>query len=365
MGVTPLACPSCGGALVVAEGERIVLCRYCGGRSLALISGAIPRTVVGEQVTADQARATAARILAQAPVPPQLRGRIGLRDLTLCFVPFYEFTAIRLGAFLLTTPPAKDEPEQASDHVEDLRRAMRGEAAEETRVIEQSVTRVTPACDLAALGLEHIPLERMRQEAHPLPLQPYDPIALQRKATVFAPTLSAAQVMDRMQARVALKTDRTRMVEPRLTILYYPVWLARYRCFGRLYEIALDGVTGAVLRGRAPVEIPVAALLMAIGMALAAFGAGRPTHAVLAAVGPGHWVLDLVGIGLGAVVGGALAFAIAVIAGSACRPAGALRLEKAPDLPALDIPDGLGWFASLGAALAGWLVERSLRERWE
>ncbi len=364
MGVTALACPSCGGALAVADGARLVTCRYCGGRSLALVPGALPRLVVAEQISADQARRRAVEILADAPIPAAVRARPGVADLTLCFVPFYEYTAVRLGAFRLTAPPEEEEgANHGGDGVATLRLTLRGKAAEDSRVIEQAMTRIVPACDLAALGLEHIPLERMRQEARALAIQPYDPMALQRKATVFAPTRDAAQYLAQMQTRAPLATDRTRVVEPRLIILFYPVWLIRYRYGGRLYEIALDGVTGLVLRGRAPVAVPYAALLSVAVMMLAAFLAGRPTHALLAAAGPGHWLLDLITIGLGAALGGALAFMGAVITSSICSPAGDLCLEQGGEGSRLEIAEGLGSLASIGATVALWLLERSGGER--
>jgi DNA-directed RNA polymerase subunit RPC12/RpoP len=55
MGLVHLDCPSCGGALSLVEGERIVACRYCRGRSLVEVPGAVPRHVV--QPTVDGAAA--------------------------------------------------------------------------------------------------------------------------------------------------------------------------------------------------------------------------------------------------------------------------------------------------------------------
>ena len=370
MGLTHLGCPSCGGALTVAEGQRLVTCRYCGGRNLALIPDAIPRAVIELGVTAEHARAHAERYLWQAPVAPALRGRVHLQPPLLCYVPFYEFTATRIGSFRLpeeTPPPllrAGVAGEAPTDRALGLARQSQGKGQEETRVIQQGFTRVGPACDLGALGLERIPLERMRQEATGLALQPFDPLVLQSRATVFVPTKPPERFTEDLQFRVMVQADRTAVIEQRLTVLYYPVWLTRYRYLGRVYEIALDGVTGTILRGRAPVDIRPAVVITVAGLALAALCFGRPTHALLVGSGPGHWLIGTVGAVLGLTLGGAMALLIAVIGWSAFRQGGEIHLEPSTDSALLDPPARGGALASLGAGMAGRLVRRMRGSSW-
>jgi hypothetical protein len=368
VGLTHLGCPSCGGALSIAEGQRIVTCRYCGGRNLALVPDAIPRLVIAPGIAADRARATAEQCLAGAAVPPLLRRRGRIQSLTLCYVPFYEFTAVRIGSFVLrnATPSlAKDgdDPPEPAESPEGVQEHLRGRRPDETRVVQHGVARVAPACDLATLGLERIPLERMRQEAARLALQPYDPLALQREATVFAPTVSAERFREASESRMTLASDRTGLIERRLTIVYYPVWLARYRYLGRLYDIALDGVTGAILRGRAPMDVRRAWAVTVAGLAVAGFCFGRPAHAFLAASGPGHRLGDAIGMALGLVLGGAVALGISLLGWCACRQGAELRLEPSPGEPPIEWPGGPGLLTALGGGVVGWLAGRKRESR--
>jgi hypothetical protein len=107
-------------------------------------------------------------------------------------------------------------------------------------------------------------------------------------------------------------------VEQRLKILYYPVWQARYLFRGRPYEIAVDGVTGKVLRGRGPAEMRPAVELALAGLALSALCFGRPGRQLfmsgLATGGQGGWVFGALGASLALLVGGTVAALLAWLA---------------------------------------------------
>lgn len=278
MGLTHLGCPSCGGALSLAEGERIVACRYCGSRNLVLIPDATPRYVLSLGVSRDEAAAAAQAALQRSGVPRVLRERVRFKEILLCYVPFYESSAVRLGTVFLrervkgVSPVIDDsQPDAAMQRWLDEPPVEQ----EETKVLEQDVIRDGPACDLPELGADCIKLAELRQGATKVPLESFNPVALQGRAVVFGPTKPPERFAEESTCRLRSKGDRTGYVEQRVKLLYYPVWQARYLHRGRSYDVAVDGISGLLLRGHAPCTTERAVALTVGGFALAAFGAGR------------------------------------------------------------------------------------------
>jgi len=295
MGLVHLDCPSCGGALSLAEGERIVACRYCRSLSLVEVPNAVPRHVV--QLAVDS---TAADRVARASLqrPHVARAARGARfdSASLCYVPFYEATAVRLGSVFVrdrVKPPAPlGESEQGNPALDKWLQDP-GEEREDTKVVEQDVLRIGAACALPELGVERIRLAEQRRGGATVLLQPFDPVTLHRRAVVFAPTTPAERFLQETTWRVQSQNDATRYVETRLKLLYYPVWQFRYRHRGRPYELAVDGVTGQLLRGTAPQAQPLAAGTASVGVGLSALGLGRWLRGLTARGGESPAVLLL------------------------------------------------------------------------
>ncbi len=300
MALLHLGCPGCGGALCLAEGERIIVCRYCGGRCLVLVPDAVPRYTVEASVGRDAAVRIALESLQRPDVPAAVRGRTGVEAAGLCYVPFFEATAVRLGTVFVrerVKPPAPlgdgEQGGQALDRwLEDP-----GKESEDTKVVEQDVLRIAPACELPELGVARIRLADLRRAGSPVPLSSFDGVALQSRAVVFAPTTSAERFLAETTWRVPSANDDTRYVDTRLKLLYYPVWRILYRHRGRVYELAVDGVQGTLLRGTAPRNVAAAAAAAAAGLGLGALGLGRWLRWVAGAdgVGPAFLLAALVG----------------------------------------------------------------------
>lgn len=284
MGLIRLGCPSCGGGLALAEGERVVACRYCGAPNLVLVPGAIPRYAVSLAVTEASARERAQAALRRPGVPQTLRHAAGFTRLTLCYVPFYEATAVRLGTIFLRErekPPAPLGEGQGSDRALQEWLERPADVREETRVLEQDVARTGPACALPELGVERISLAAARRGSVRVPLEPFDPVALQGRAVVYTPSIPPERFDREFTLRIPSAQDRTEYAEQALKLLYYPLWRARYRWRGRAHEVVLDGVSGRLLAGTAPRAREGAAALAAGGVVLAALGAGRILRGLL------------------------------------------------------------------------------------
>ncbi len=360
MSLTHLGCPSCGGTLSLAEGQRVVTCRYCGGESLALIPDTVPRYVVALGVSREAALAAAQKFLSRPTLSQALRLRI--QEVSLCYVPFYEFTGTRLGTFLLKEGVKAPPPTEDGEEEQDFQRWLLAPRVEkdDTRVIQKEYVRIGPGCDLPELGVERIQLEKMRRGAAPVALGPYDIVALQSRATVFAPTKPPARFADDSQRRIKVRSDRTGTVEQRLKILYYPVWQARYRRMGRLYEVAVDGVTARVLRARVPVEIRQAAVIATAALALAAFCFGRPARQLIwsgLSTGHGHgWIIGALGTLLVLGLAGAMALFLAWVGWETFRQGADVLLDEEASQPIMEGDWGPGPLGAIRAKLAEWLL---------
>ncbi len=295
MSLVHLDCPACGGALSLAEGERIVACRYCRSHSLVDVPGAVPRHVVEPTLDGAAADRVARTSLQRADVARTARGE-RFDSVGLCYVPFYEATAVRLGTVFVrdrVKPLAPLGETEQSGPALDRWLQDPGREREDTKVIEQDVLRIGAACSLPELGVERIRLAEQRRAGATVLLQPFDPVSLHRRAVVFAPTTPAARFLQETTWRVESQNDATRYVETRLKLLYYPIWQIRYRHRGRAYELAVDGVTGVLLRGTAPQAQPLAAGAASIGVGLGALGLGRWLRGLLGRGGEGPTILVL------------------------------------------------------------------------
>lgn len=368
MSLIHLGCPSCGGTLSLAEGQRLVACQYCGGESLVSVPGAVPRYVVRQGITQEEGRAAAQSFFAEPILPRELRERGRIQAVSLCYVPFYEFTGTRLGTFLLREKE-KIPPPQIEGREEDLAldNWMLQQPAErlDTRVIQQDYIRIGPACELPELGVDRIELESLRRGSTPVSLEPFDLVALQSRAVVFAPSKAPHGFAEESQWRIKVQSDRTAFVEQRLKILYYPVWLARYLFRGRPYEIAVDGVTGKMLRGRAPEEMRAALALALAALTLAALCFGRLGRQLIlsgfAIGGPAGWVFGASGGILVLLIGGMIATGLAWITRTTFRQSGEIIMGDGesgvhPDLSL----EGGGFQQSIANGIR-WLVMGGMR----
>ncbi|NUM47717.1 MAG: hypothetical protein HUU38_23680 [Anaerolineales bacterium] len=68
-----------------------------------------------------------------------------------------------------------------------------------------------------------------------------------------------------------VKQTFIRTVNPRMGLVYYPLYVLRYLYRGRSFQVAVDGLSGRVLYGKAPGNTWYRAGIMVAGMALGAF----------------------------------------------------------------------------------------------
>jgi hypothetical protein len=131
------------------------------------------------------------------------------------------------------------------------------------------------ALDVSEYGVQRIVLQKEQ-------LEPLDNEALHAEAMVFDPTESHTDALTEAhdhfiyRARQKKNLDTTyfekfHYFHERLSIVYYPLWVARYAYHNRHYQVVVDGVTGEMLYGKAPGNLMYRAAALVGGMAAGNF----------------------------------------------------------------------------------------------
>jgi hypothetical protein len=153
----------------------------------------------------------------------------------------------------------------------------------------EEFSRALPALRLESWGLEHGALPG-KSGAVPAALRPFDETALGAQGAVLKPQFSSRGARAHFAEPRSLSDltldGRREIVDARVSLLYYPVWVFRYEYLRKTYAVYVDGRNGALLRGRAPrKESHRVAALLAMAAALA-LPVAKALRAALAAVAP-------------------------------------------------------------------------------
>jgi hypothetical protein len=280
--VAGLACPNCGGALEVESGLRVVTCPFCGTPLLALAELGVRRFAIEPQIDAARARQIARSWLGRGiRKDRRLRREAEVGEAFLSFLPFFRVEADCVGVALGT------ELRRRTVGSGNNRRTETYEVAVE-RKAGRSFDRTYPALNVAEWGIRKVDLVGD-------PLIPFDADALDRLGMVFPPTGSERLVRDAAVESFKREADPARglhrvsfrfldSLRERLSVVYYPLWVVRYRFRERSYQALIDAEDGSLAFGKAPGNDLYRALMLVTTEAAALYVA---TTAVQVSGSPG------------------------------------------------------------------------------
>jgi hypothetical protein len=259
--IAHINCPFCGGTLGAPTGSRIVNCHYCGQTSLVDAEGYLPCYFIAPGIEASGAHRALGKILVNPEAPGQLIREARFQSANLYFIPFYELSGRRVGTFTMK--------------MRDDRRATR-RMKDDTRVIMNDFLNSSPGVNMPEWGLEGVDFDHIRSERQGL-LHPFQRSKMALFGRVFDPKISEDKVIQQSMMRVDMRDskDKTRLVELRNKLIYYPLWRVRYTYKGRAYGSTLDGVTGRVLAARIPMAERGRVIWMLLTSALVSLWAGK------------------------------------------------------------------------------------------
>ena len=250
-------CSECGGSIRVNEGDRSVRCGYCGSALYVTSPRGVQSRILRPKITPAKARLAAIRYIAEQSSNRVRASRASIADLKLIHVPFWRLRGRLMGWIsgekteVVKVETVSEDPGGASQ----VRAAVREEHKPYSRLVFKRVDWSAPACVLPRLGLQGISLrtgfldwdaldDRTRSE-HTIALPTRSEGRVRRDALSYLERLA-------VPAGASVNASRFHFFDSSLSLHYYPVYLLRYTCGGRLYTITIDGGNGAVVRGEVP-----------------------------------------------------------------------------------------------------------------
>jgi hypothetical protein len=255
-----LTCPRCGGVVAIPEGQALVICPFCEQRSVVSGERGVRRYQVPQRANREQAVEAYQRFLrSSVAIARDVSSKAELSETLLVHLPFWS-------AWGRGVAWAFGQERVGSGDNE------RYEPREKRAVTELSWNGV--ACDVGEFGVRRISLEGR-------PLEPFNSEQLHRSGMVFEPVGSEEEALEtarhafEQEVGGKVKMDRTaqlftRLLSPRLGVVYYPVWVMRYLYRGRSFQVVVDGFDGAPLYGKAPGNVLYRAAMLVGGMAVGA-----------------------------------------------------------------------------------------------
>jgi DNA-directed RNA polymerase subunit RPC12/RpoP len=275
-------CSQCAGSLSAHEGKRVLVCDHCGVRVAVLEHGGLTHWYFPARVDRARALAVGAAWLRDYPgIAAEVRDAEPV-EAVLAFVPIWEHKVLTAGwefgsEHRTRVVTGRNPMTGETDEVMELQ--LLHEGVQEPRLQERR--HYLPAADFVALGACR-PRVTGRELLVPLLAGELDASAL-----VLEVKGEASEVVE--GGRTAAQMPLTGAADPDLhlflfregvSLLYYPLWLLRFRHDGTYCRVIVDARTGTVNSGQAPADqsklvlalvTKIVALAMVV-LALAYFG---------------------------------------------------------------------------------------------
>jgi hypothetical protein len=249
-----LTCPACAHTVPVPEGARLVTCPSCQQRLFVQGDRGVRRWQLRRLITRDQAQQTVMNFFNGLNKAGDLKRKAEIKEIFLAYLPFWRVLAIVAGWRLGRVRRDKDST-----------RPVEVEVLEEMQWNDAAV-------DVSEFGVNHVPITGQHFE-------PFDQDRLSAEGMVFevaeSPTDAVAeadtyfqQVARSKKSLSSTYLEKFHLLRQRLTLVYYPLWVARYDYRNRSYQVVIDGVNNKVLYGKAPGNILYRAGALVLGMAV-------------------------------------------------------------------------------------------------
>jgi hypothetical protein len=249
-----LTCPACANAVPVPEGARLVTCPVCKQRLFVQGDRGVRRWQLRRVVTRDQAQQTVTSFFNGMNKAGDLKRHAEIKELFLMYLPFWRVLAQVAGWRLGRVKRDKDSTKPVE--VEILEEMQWNDAA----------------VDVSEFGVNRVPIAGKNFE-------PFDQDRLSGEGMIFEATESstdaaaeaAAYFLQVARSKKNLSStfmERLHLLRQRLSLVYYPLWVARYQYRNRSYQVVVDGVNNKILYGKAPGNILYRAGALVVGMAV-------------------------------------------------------------------------------------------------
>lgn len=252
-----LTCPNCSGVVPVPEGARIVTCPYCNISSLVQGERGIRRWHVTNRLDRSAALKEVKQFFKGMNKARDLDDKAEIAELFLVYLPYWRVNAFVAGWLFGRVKSGDDNTKPV-----------------EVEVMEE-MEWTDAAADVSEFGVHRITVSHQD-------LEPYDAESLHAEGMVFEPVESRTEALEEAKLHFTFRGRSTRslsqkffekfhILRRRFSLVYYPLWVARYRYRNRSYQVVVDGVEGKVLYGKAPGNVFYRAAMLVGGVAAGTF----------------------------------------------------------------------------------------------
>lgn len=247
-----LMCPGCGGTVELREGNNILKCGYCETSLLVMGDEGVIQYNVKSKVPQDEAKAIVKKWFGKFDKDRKLKDQAEFTEMFLVHIPFWR----SLGQVCGWIFGNKIHHETHTDNKGNVRTTTRKEPVE--RMVMRDYIWNKAACDVSEFGVQQVDNSGISGN-----LEPFDISAVEKQGMVFEPTYSRTDanlesekwMLD--QAKRSANIDevifqKLHTIGKKLSVVYYPLWVIRYKFKERDYQVVVDGLANKLLYGRAP-----------------------------------------------------------------------------------------------------------------
>jgi hypothetical protein len=258
MGISlSMNCPMCGGALSLEEGSKTTTCAYCG--ALLAIEGdeGINKLTYKNNLDKDKAISIAKSWMHGGLKARDLKNKAEITECYPIYAPFWKVHARAAG---WVCGYREVHHEKSTERVPMEKMVMSDFDWNEI------------ACDVGDIGVEHIGSLNGTAILHDegsIPTfeattSPNDAKMTGLKS-IEDSAINSAGVPNKTFVRMHVFPDD-------ISLVYYPIWVVRYKYNNRMYFCTVDGIVGKVLAGRAPGDTLLRNIAMSLGMLAGGYG---------------------------------------------------------------------------------------------
>jgi len=247
-----LMCPSCGGTVELSEGHNVLKCGFCGTSLLVMGDEGVIQYHVKSKVPQDNAKAVVKNWFDKFDKDRKLKADAQFTEIFLVHIPFWR----SLGQVCGWIFGNKIYHETYRDSRGNTRTTTRKEPVE--RMVMREYIWNKAACDVSEFGVEEVDNSGISGN-----LEPFDHSAAEKQGMVFEPTFSRTDanlepekwMLDQAERSVDVDEilfQKLHSIGRKLSVVYYPLWIIRYKFKERNYQVVVDGLSNKLLYGRAP-----------------------------------------------------------------------------------------------------------------
>ncbi|CAG0998447.1 hypothetical protein METP2_03085 [Methanosarcinales archaeon] len=247
-----LMCPGCGGTVELKEGNNVLKCTYCEIPLLVMGDEGVIQYYVKSKVNETDTKAVAKNWFGKFDKDRKLKTGAEFTEIFLVHLPFWRSIGQVCGWIFGN----KIHHETHRDNKGNMHTTTRKEPVE--RMIMKEYIWNKAACDVSEFGVEEIDNSGISGN-----LEPFDISTVEKQGMVFEPMHSRTDAVLESenwmlgQAKRSVDIDevtfqKLHSIGKKLSVIYYPLWIVRYKFKDRNYQLVIDGLHNKLLYGRAP-----------------------------------------------------------------------------------------------------------------